>query len=425
MPFLRAALLKKKLQAETERPVVILTPVVEEQTESQEPEEFTPTQIEDLHRLIDAKTEEAPESVLVVEVETVTEIIAQEAHEESQPEEAEIETETQEPQQEPETVPSPEAEYAPEETEPESQQEEEPKNDAEEFTVTDEIVHAPEDAGGNADVLEVQETESSDTQAGSDETGGDAPGETQQEEDLGQEAAIPAESVAWETAEAETEALLEPDTVTEEPQPEAEIVTEDNAQPEAESLTEEITETEPEDSPAPNLPPEIAEALAEQEPDPVPEESPEPESAPASHKDYSGSQLDYDFTSGERYVDKVSTKTDFDKMLDELAAISKDLLSWEAEKFAKSYAGKFSEGDSSVAEARKFEAFLGGYITNAAMLLYDKGYKDAAIKQLKQAVSILQARKKLEDETTAIKSRVEEQNDDVDLSDILGMFGDG
>ena len=59
------------------------------------------------------------------------------------------------------------------------------------------------------------------------------------------------------------------------------------------------------------------------------------------------------------------------------------------------------------------------------MLLYDKGYKDAAIKQLEQAISILQARKKLEDETSAIKSRVEEQNDLVDLSAILGLFGDG
>ncbi len=67
---------------------------------------------------------------------------------------------------------------------------------------------------------------------------------------------------------------------------------------------------------------------------------------------------------------------------------------------------------------------MGGYITNAAMLLYDKGYREAAIKQLEQAISILQARKKLEDETSAIKSRVEE-NDSVDLSDILGLFGDG
>lgn len=141
---------------------------------------------------------------------------------------------------------------------------------------------------------------------------------------------------------------------------------------------------------------------------------------------FDGSELQYDFTSGERYVDKVSTKTEFDRMLDELAAISKDLLSWEAEKFAKAYTGRFTEGsDTSQSDARKYEAFLGGYITNAAMLLYDKGYREAAIKQLEQAKSILEARKKLEDETSAIKSRVEEQNDTVDLSDILGLFGDG
>ena len=136
-------------------------------------------------------------------------------------------------------------------------------------------------------------------------------------------------------------------------------------------------------------------------------------------------KLQYDFTSGERYVDKVSTKTDFDKMLDELGSISKDLLDWQVEKFAKQYAGKFQgEGDKSEADAKKFEAFLGGYITNAAMILDDKGYRDQAIKQLEQAKSILEARKRLEEERQAIIARVEEQNDAVDLSDILGLFGD-
>ncbi|MBQ9420033.1 MAG: hypothetical protein IJU31_06645, partial [Synergistaceae bacterium] len=136
--------------------------------------------------------------------------------------------------------------------------------------------------------------------------------------------------------------------------------------------------------------------------------------------------LKYDVTSGERYVDKVSTKTEFDKMLDELAAISKDLLSWEVEKFAKKYTGKFQgEFEKTEADAKKYEAFLGGYITNAAMTLYDNGYREAAIKQLEQAQNILVARKKLEDETQAIKDRVEEEDAAVDLSDILGMFGDG
>ena len=150
-----------------------------------------------------------------------------------------------------------------------------------------------------------------------------------------------------------------------------------------------------------------------------------PDTQPKSKKDYSGATLDYDFTSGKRYVDSVSTKTDFDRMLDELSAISGDLLSHEVEKFAKKFTGKF-QGDLDKAEsdAKKYEAFLGGYITNAAMLLYDNGYREAAIKRLEQAKSILEARKKLEDETAAIKSRVEEENDSVDLSDLLGLFGD-
>lgn len=134
----------------------------------------------------------------------------------------------------------------------------------------------------------------------------------------------------------------------------------------------------------------------------------------------------YDVTSGKRYVDEVSTKTPFDKMLDELAAISKELLSWQVEKFARDYTVKFpGEGDKSEADAKKYEAFLGGYITNAAMILYDNGYMDAAIKQLDMAQKTIAARKRLEEETVAIKERVEEEDAVVDLSDILGMFGDG
>ena len=57
MPFLRAALIKKNLQSEAGRVKVVLTPVVDEQQEPEE--EFTLTQIEDLHRIIDVRTEEA------------------------------------------------------------------------------------------------------------------------------------------------------------------------------------------------------------------------------------------------------------------------------------------------------------------------------------------------------------------------------
>ena len=211
-----------------------------------------------------------------------------------------------------------------------------------------------------------------------------------------------------------TEELGIDETPNEEPAPEVENVT----LPEEiqEALVEENTEPEeleaPSEEPAPEaenatLPEEIQEALVE--------ENTEPEEF----------KLKYDVTSGERYVDKVSTKTEFDKMLDELAAISKDLLSWQVEKFAKQYTEKFPGNEQSDSDEKKYEAFLGGYITNAAMTLYDNGYRDCAIKQLDQAKNILTARKKLEDETIAIKERVEEEDAAVDLSDILGMFGDG
>ena len=101
-------------------------------------------------------------------------------------------------------------------------------------------------------------------------------------------------------------------------------------------------------------------------------------------------------------------------------------MSWEVEKFAKKYTGKFQgDFDKTEADAKKYEAFLGGYIKNAAMTLYDNGYIDAAIKRLEQSKSILEARRKLETETQAIKDRVEEEDAAVDLSDILGLFGDG
>ena len=356
MPFLRAALIKqKKLEPAIEEVKVVLPPVVEEEQKEPE-EEFTPVQIEDLHRLIDIRTEEAelaereipPESVIVVVHETPQEI--PEAEIIAEIEDVLTETPTLEAVQE---TPEPEAE----------------------------IITEPEDVLPETLTLEtVQETPEP---------------ETSQEQEI----------------------VIEPEYIT----PEAEIEILPETSDTQTDLLPEITQSETvQDFDENSL-------LSEPEIIPEPENETEQEiSQPEkSHKDYSGSQLDYDFTSGERYVDKVSTKTEFDKMLDELANISKELLSWQADKFARDYTGKFTEGESSQAEARKYEAFLGGYITNAAMMLYDKGYRDAALKQLEQAISILQARKKLEDETSAIKSRVEEQNDAVDLSDILGLFGDG
>ena len=231
----------------------------------------------------------------------------------------------------------------------------------------------------------------------------------------------------------EQEQVLEPETFTEhESQPEVVQVTENEQvpEPEAESEAElehgeEELQPEPDPEPLPDtttLPDSILEAIGEAPADPQQQEtdsSPEPPQEPEDFK------LKYDFTSGERYVDTVSTKTEFDKVLDELAAISKDLLSWQVEKFAMQHTGKFhGDFDKAESDAKKYEAFLGGYITNAAMTLYDNGYRDAAIKQLDQAKSILEARRKLEEETEATRTRVAENDDVVDLTDILGLFGD-
>ena len=420
MPFLRAALIKrKKLEPAIERVKVVLTPAVEEQ----EPEEeFSPTQIEDLHRLIDIRTEEAeqaeqkeqeipiePVIVVVPEIVTKPETVTLEAETvpeilepESTPEilETELQPEIAETESTPEIL---EPELTPEipdiETLPETEQSPE---------LLTEIIIEPEDFTPEAEIEILPEADTVTEEITEPELPPEIPQEEPSLEDIPEieapqdfdENSLLDEPEQSGTPEIEPLITLEPEPeIIPEPEPE---ITEPESEPE-------ITEPEPE--------PEI----------PEPETEPEPEiSQPEkSHKDYSGSHLDYDFTSGERYVDKVSTKTEFDKMLDELSAISKELLSWQTDKFARDYTVKFSEGESSQADARKYEAFLGGYITNAAMMLYDKGYRDAAIKQLEQAISILQARKKLEDETSAIKSRVEEQNDAVDLSDILGLFGDG
>ena len=343
MPFLRAALLKKK-PAEPEQEEILQPPVVIVEEQNEPEEVFEPEKFEELHRILDERDEEAEvqelEPVVFVEVETFVDEVPEPVIEVIEAEQA---------------------------VEPLIEEEEEPEEISEPELVEPELVvdeALPEIEAAEPELVETEDA---------------------QEEEIFTEL----EQLDEESNEAE------------------EVITETETEPEPEQNDDETVSDFDENS------------LLDETPEPEPE-------LPVSHKDYSGSQLDYDFTSGERYVDKVSTKTEFDKMLDELAAISKDLLSWQTEKFARQYTDKFQEGgESSVADARKCEAFLGGYITNAAMLLYDMGYRDIAIKQLEQAVSILKARMKLEDETSAIKSRVEEQNDSVDLSDILGLFGDG
>ncbi len=49
--------------------------------------------------------------------------------------------------------------------------------------------------------------------------------------------------------------------------------------------------------------------------------------------------LKYDLNSNQRYVDSTSQKSEFDRVLDELASISRDMLDWDVEKFTKKHGG--------------------------------------------------------------------------------------
>jgi hypothetical protein len=125
----------------------------------------------------------------------------------------------------------------------------------------------------------------------------------------------------------------------------------------------------------------------------------------------------YDATSTERYVDSTSQRSEFDKVLDELGRISEDTLSWDILKATRKHFGDTEEDN-----ARKFEAFMGSYIINAATYLYDKGLVDGAFKKLEQAKTVLEAKRKLAQEVEAIRAQTEE--DAFDVSDMLGLFGD-
>jgi len=123
--------------------------------------------------------------------------------------------------------------------------------------------------------------------------------------------------------------------------------------------------------------------------------------------------LKYDMNSNQRYVDSTSQKSEFDRVLDELASISRDMLDWDLEKFTKKHGG-----DTEDALSKKWEAFLGGFIVNAAVELYNRGYSEAAFRRLEQARTVLEAKKKLEVEVEAIKAK---QDGSFDLSDMLGL----
>ncbi|MBR2209633.1 MAG: hypothetical protein IJ859_12555 [Synergistaceae bacterium] len=381
MPFLRAGLIKKKtqppepeqegkkiIQPVTTSPVPVIPDDIDEIVEELEDKNID-EQGDYIEQTLDSEpaTEESKEEIKTDET---TE----------QVKESEIETQTEEPQ-------------GGEENENSLPEEMPEMTPASEDNAEDKI---PDNESVNVEIEETigeaPQTPETDSQDGEQTENIEA--DTSTTPELDEEQAQEDKTV--EVEETPEETTIENENPTDNSEPE-------EAEPETDTTLEPIENTTS-DSPAENV-----------------EE--EQESASNSGEDI---ELKYDFTSGERYVDKVSTKTEFDKMLDELAAISSDLLSHEVEKFAKKYASKF-QGDfeKSEADAKKYEAFLGGYITNAAMILYDNSYKDAAIRQLDQAKNILVARQKLEVETEAIKERVVEENAAVDLSDILGMFGDG
>ncbi|MCR4819086.1 MAG: hypothetical protein K5841_09045 [Fretibacterium sp.] len=247
------------------------------------------------------------------------------------------------------------------------------------------------------------------------------------------EAVLP-EQAEMEEPVAEPEAVVEESlSVAEEPasEPEDPVTEQGEISPEAAEETE-LTETEEVPSetlsvdsdetvePPAEEPAAVEEPVSEEEPAAQEEPAVTQEAAPA--EDQGEVTLKYDMDSGKRYVDETSQKTDFEKMLDELAKISKDMLSWEVEKFTDRFTKKYVAEGMTLEEAnsQKYEAFLGGFITNAAMELYDRGYEEAAIHKLEQAISVLEARKKLETEVDSIKARQEE--DVVDLSDMLGLF---
>lgn len=421
MPFLRAARIKRGLTPQAEQEEILKPPVAvpAEIEEAEKEPEFEPAKIKELHRLIDEKVDEKNEKT----EELVTEDSGDSVNVPDVPEEQEQDL-TPEPEveiQEIEEIQESTAEVQEIQETGEIEQPEELKEleEPEEPEIPEvievvEVLEIPE-------IPDIPEIELADiTEDLTSETAIEIPAVEITEDETEQEQAVETETEAEPETESEIEIETEKESEsgTEEAAEEAksEVFDENSLLDDADDNHEDIISIiEPE--------PEI-ETEQEQEQE-AEQEQEQPVTEPEEPKEPEEFKLKYDFTSGERYVDKVSTKTEFDKVLDELSAISKDLLSWQVEKFARDYTNKFhDENDKSDSDAKKYEAFLGGYITNAAMILYDNGYRDAAIKQLDQAKSILEARKKLENETLAIKTRVEEEDATVDLSDILGLFGD-
>jgi hypothetical protein len=124
----------------------------------------------------------------------------------------------------------------------------------------------------------------------------------------------------------------------------------------------------------------------------------------------------YNVMSRERYVDSTSQKTEFDRVLDELNAISRETLEWDVLRMTRKHFGDRPEEN-----ARKLDAFLGSFIVNAAVALYEKGFEEIALRRLDQAKMVLEAKRKLAEEVEAIRSRTV---DTFDVSAMLGLGGD-
>ena len=122
----------------------------------------------------------------------------------------------------------------------------------------------------------------------------------------------------------------------------------------------------------------------------------------------------YDVTLQERYVDSTSQKSEFDRVLDELGRISEETLSWDILRMTRKHFGDTEEHN-----ARKFEAFMGAFILNAAIRLCDQGLTDVAFAKLEQVKKILEAKKKLAQEVETIRAKTEE--DAFDISAMLGL----
>ena len=104
-------------------------------------------------------------------------------------------------------------------------------------------------------------------------------------------------------------------------------------------------------------------------------------------------------------------------MIGELARISLETLSWDILKMTKKHFGDAEEDN-----VRKMEAYLGGFIVNAASMLYDKGLGVVAYRKLEEAKKVLETKQKLAEEMEAIRLKTEEAS--IDVSDILGLFSD-